>query len=43
MEQDAAGVVDLGDALGREPAARKPDLVDARETQRVVAHDHVGG
>ena len=39
LEEDAAGVVDLGDALLREAAARKSDLVDAGETERVVAHD----
>ena len=42
LEEDAAGVVDLGDAFVRKAAARKPDLVDARETERVVAHDDVG-
>ena len=26
----------------KKAAARKPDLVDARETERVVAHDDVG-
>jgi hypothetical protein len=42
LEEDAAGVVDLVDAFVRKAAARKPDLVDARETERVVAHDDVG-
>ncbi len=43
LEQDAAGIVDLGDAFRREAAAREADLVDAGEAQRVVADDDVGG
>lgn len=39
LEQDTAGFVDFGDALGREAAARKPDFVDSGEAERIVADD----